>query len=286
VRRPARSSRQGIPYPDIRVFRDASRRTTLVRVALAVALVGATLLEVGLARGGAVTETSYLEPGATNVVVMDFSYSITGSSYRLIVNGLRKIEAAGDPIALIGFSDVAYEMLPPGTPARELEPVTRLFVPLPVNKGPVAFPPSPWSELQGGTRISRGLELADEVLRRDGVRNASVVLLSDLETSSEDNGPVVDAVSQLKAHGYSLHLIPLDATQTSLQFFRTFVDESAFVDPHSLSGRVQRVGSTGVLSGQTPWWFLLCAALIALLLAANERTSAQLELAGLQRRTR
>jgi hypothetical protein len=286
VRLPSKTARDTVPYPDPAAFRRAARRTTVVRIVLGLALVATALLELGLARGGTVTEASYLEPGATNVVVMDFSYSITGSSYRLIVNGLRQLEAAGDPVALVGFSDVAYEMLPPGTPARELEPVARLFVPLPTKKGPILFPSSPWSPLQGGTRISRGLELADELLRRDGVQKGSVVLISDLETSSEDNGPVVDAVQQLKGHGYSLHLIPLDPTVTSLHFFRGFVDASAFVNLRSLNAPVQRISSTSLLTGQTPWAFLVCAALLAVLLAANERGASPLELTGLRKGSR
>ena len=133
-----------------------------------------------------VTWPSQQEVYATTVVVMDFSYSITGSTYRLIVNGLRKIAAAGNPVAVVGFSDVAYEMLPPGTPARELDSIARRFIPLPTKDGSVEFPSSPWSPLEGGTRISQGLELAGQILQRDHVRKGSVVLISDLETSSDD----------------------------------------------------------------------------------------------------
>jgi len=274
-----------IPYPEPGRFRRAARRTTVVRVALALALVGAAALALGFARRGATTEASYLPSDGTNVVVMDFSYSITGSEYRLIVNSLRKIAASGNPAGLIGFSDIAYQLLPPGTPSRELEPVARLFVPLPSRGGEIRFPASPWTPLQGGTRISTGLDLADQLLTRAHVHKAAVVLISDLETSSDDAPAVVDAVSRLQRHGYSLHLVGLDPTPPSLHFFEGLVGKTAFVQEKSLGNSVEQPGSSGLLSGQTPWAFLLAAALLAVLLAANELRSGELDLSGLQRET-
>jgi hypothetical protein len=272
-----------VPYPEPDVFRRAARRTTVVRIALALALVAAAALELGFARGGGVTEASYLPSNGTSVVVMDFSYSITGSSYRLIVNALRKIAASGNPVGLVGFSDVAYELLPPGTPARELEPITRLFIPLPSRSGQVVFPSSPWAALQGGTRISTGLRLADDSLQGEHVGKASIILISDLETASEDAPSVVDAVSSLEGHGYSLHLIGLDPTPPSLHFFEGLAGKQAFVREKTLSASVKHPGSSGLLSGQTPWAFLLGAALIAVLLAANEQWCGELDLSGVRR---
>jgi VWA domain containing CoxE-like protein len=283
VRLPRRDPGGAVPYPEPDVFARAARRTTLVRLALALAIAAAAALELGVARGGGVTEAAYLPTNGTSIVVMDFSYSITGSSYRLIVNGLRKIAAAGNPVGLIGFSDVAYELLPPGTPARELEPVARLFIPIPTRGGEIRFPSSPWSPLQGGTRISTGLRLADESLQRAGVRKASVILVSDLETASEDAPSVVDAVASLQRHGYSLHLVGLDATAPSLHFFEGLAGKQAFVREKTLEASVQHPGSSGLLSGQTPWAFLLGAALLAALLAANEAWSGELDLSGLRR---
>jgi VWA domain containing CoxE-like protein len=284
VRALRRHSGGAVPYPEPSSPRGATRRTTALRVVLALAIAGAAALELGVARGGGVTEASYLPANGTSVVVMDFSYSITGSSYRLIVNALRKIAAAGRPVGLIGFSDVAYELLPPGTPARELEPVARLFIPLPSRNGEIRFPASPWSQLKGGTKISTGLRLADDALQRQGVRHAAVLLISDLETASEDASNVVDAVADLQRHGYSLHLIGLDPTPPSLHFFQSLAGKQAFVREKSLASPVKHPGSSGLLSGQIPWAFLLGAALLAVLLAANEHWNGDLDLTGLRRR--
>jgi hypothetical protein len=284
VRIPRRHPGAFVPYPERAVFGRAKRRTTVARLLLALAIAAAAALELGFARGGGVTEASYLPSNGTTVVVMDFSYSITGSSYALIVNALRKIAAAGNPVGLIGFSDVAYELLPPGTPARELEPVARLFIPLPSRNGEIRFPSSPWSPLQGGTRISTGLRLADDALQRAGVRKASILLVSDLETASEDASAVVDAVADLQRHGYSLHLIGLDPTPPSLHFFEGLAGKQAFVREQGLAKSVKHPGSSGLLSGQTPWAFLLGAAFLAVLLAANEQWNGELDLSALGRR--
>jgi hypothetical protein len=284
VRRLRRQPGATVPYRDAGAFRRAGRRTTIVRTALALALVAAAALELGFARRGAITEASYLPSNGTNVVVMDFSYSITGSEYSLTVNALRKIAASGNPVGMIGFSDVAYQLLPPGTPSRELEPVARLFVPLPSAHDEIKFPSSPWTDLQGGTRISTGLDLADQSLQRAHVHKAAVVLISDLETSSDDAPAVVDAVSSLQRHGYSLHLVGLAPTPPSLHFFEGLVGKQAFVGEKSLGSSVENPGSSGLLSGQTPWAFVLAAALLAVLLAANELWCGDLDLTGLRRR--
>ena len=265
------------------MFRRAVRRTTGLRISFAVAVAATAALELGLARGGGITEAAYLPSGGTTVVVVDFSYSITGGdTYRSIVNALRKVAAAGRPVGLIGFSDTAYELLPPGTPARELEPVADRFVPTVAKNGAIRFPPSPWAALQGGTKISAGLVLARDVLRRDHVKKGAVLLISDLETSSEDQSAVVDAVGALQGDGISLHLVGLEPSAPALHFFEGLVGTGAVVNPRSLAAPVAR-GSSRLLSGQTPWSFLLGAALLALLLAGNERLVGALDLSGLGR---
>jgi hypothetical protein len=284
VRVPHKSQAGAVPYPEAGALRTAARRTTIVRVVLGLALVAVCALEVGFARGGGVTETAYLPENGTSVVVIDFSYSITGSSYKLIVNALRRIVAAGNTVGLVGFSDTAYELLPPGAPARDLEPVARLFVPLPTKNGDIVFPSSPWTALQGGTKISAGLNLADAALQRQHVKNASVILISDLETTSDDASNVVDSVATLQRHGYGLHLIGLDPTAPSLHFFEGLVGRRAFIQERALRTAVKHPGSAGLLTGQTPWAFLFGATVLALLLAANEHWCGPLDLSALRGR--
>jgi hypothetical protein len=70
----------------------------------------------------------------------------------------------------------------------------------------------------------------------------------------------------------------------SLDFFQSLIGHAAFVDPHTLDAPVQqRATSSGLLSGQTPWTFLLGMVLLAVLLTINEQWAAPLDLSGLRR---
>jgi hypothetical protein len=117
------------------------------------------------------------------------------------------------------------------------------------------------------------------------VRIASIVLISDLETAGEDTPAVVDAVGQLRRDGYSLHLVGLEPTGPSLHFFQGLAGKGAFISPKDLSAPVDQNTSGKLLSGQTQWAFLLGAALLALLVAGNERCCGALDLSALRRST-
>ena len=110
-----------VPLPDVRVFRSAERRTRLLRAGLALALL-ATLAAAFLLARGPRAQAATVRGGKSSVVVLDLSWS-TSSSPREIEQTLRRLAASGSRIGLVVFSDVAYEMLPPGTPAAELRPL-------------------------------------------------------------------------------------------------------------------------------------------------------------------
>jgi hypothetical protein len=113
------------------------------------------------------------------------------------------------------FSDIAYEALPPGTPARQLKPLLRYFTPL-KNKKPIPgypsftladlpFPVNPWAEtFTGGTRISSGLLLARQVIADQHIARPLVMLVSDLATDYRDI-PVTESLLR----GYVRDRIPL-----------------------------------------------------------------------------
>ena len=74
----------------------------------------------------------------------------------------KRLIADNASIGLVVFSDVPYELLPPGTPASELRPMLRLLVP--PRLGP---PVNPWSiTFRAGTKVSAALQLARDMLRR------------------------------------------------------------------------------------------------------------------------
>ena len=78
---------------------------------------------------------------------------------------LQTLIDADAPVGLVVFSDVAYELLPPGTPPQELRPIIRMLTPN--AEGKVV---NPWSDtFRAGTRISTALELAQDMLVADRV---------------------------------------------------------------------------------------------------------------------
>src|SRR5439155_15225827 len=119
----------------------------------------------------------------TTVVAIDVSASISGASSKRLLTTLKTIAASKAPIGLVLFSDAGYELLPPGSPAGELQPLIRLFTPTGVDReGFPVFPANPWAQgFRSGTRISAGLDEAREALARAHVREGSVLLVSDLD---------------------------------------------------------------------------------------------------------
>src|SRR2546430_3064714 len=171
-----------VPLADPRQLDAAARGTRIVRLLLAVALVacaaGAFLLAPRTAG------RRFLPPNTTGVVVLDVSSSIRPETYYRIEQTLATIAASRSRLGLVLFSDVAYEALPPGTPAAELKSLLRFFAPPTANSGPSASQAlrSPWEQwFSGGTKISNGLFLAAHMLEQRHATRSAVVLISDLD---------------------------------------------------------------------------------------------------------
>lgn len=262
--------RAAVPVADFRTFAPAASRTLLVRVGLALALVGtltaAFLLSRDTTRGSAL-----LPSGTSPVVVLDLSWS-TSSDYRRIGHTLGDLAGSGRRIGLVVFSDVPYEMFPPGTQARELRPLLRFF------SGPKQRRArSPWaSSLSGGTRISAALLLARQILQRDGVGNGSVVLVSDLGDSPNDRTDLSAAVVTYLRDGIPLRVVGIHATAEDASFF-----------VHLLGSRplqARAAGGPSAKGSSAPddlrLGLLIAAASFLVLLAVNEYLCAGLRWSG------
>src|SRR5207253_1502264 len=102
------------------------RRTLAVRAILGAALVGALAAAwLGAHRTG--KHGGLLPSGKSPVVAIDMSWSVSYDNYAEIERELADLVGSGRRIGLVLFSDVAYEALPPGTPASELRPYLRFF---------------------------------------------------------------------------------------------------------------------------------------------------------------
>jgi hypothetical protein len=266
--------RRGIPLSDADALRGALRRTTLVRLVLACALVVLAAVAVWRAASLNPRPVSFLPANSTTVVVLDQSKSVYIATYRRIAAMLRKLVAADVPVGLVAFSDTAYEMLPPGARGSELAPLLRFYTPGHggSNVDPeTLYSANPWQDVfSGGTKISAGLDMARSILHRDHIHNGTILLASDLETAGEDEPNLAQSLVQIgKDPQVHLRVIPLFPVEDDLLFFERFVPKGDFVKPAQLQVKPAGESRRRLVAG-TPWPLLLVGGLLLLALAANE----------------
>lgn len=264
-----------IPLADAPALTVWLRRGRLARLGVATALVALALVAVVLAPRGD-RRAGVLEPSrAGGVIVLDVSASISPSDYRRVDSVLARALASSRRDGLVLFSDVAYEALPPGTPAAELARFRRFF--RPVRRGrssrPV-FRETPWtSAFTGGTRISTGLRLALEALEREG-SNGRVLLLTDLVDDTRDVPALHRTVLEYERRGIPLRVVGLGRPLPADILYEQLGAGSA------LRGRSRTDAADGEAAegSEPPFPFAIVAVALALLalLAANERLCGRL----------
>jgi hypothetical protein len=276
-RLPARTRGPAIPLATTAELAGPARRTLVLRVALAVALLGLALAASETGRSNAAAARGLLPGGGTGVLVLDVSRSIKPAANRTIVNVLQQLIRSRTRLGLVAFSDIAYELLPPGTPSRELRSLLRFFAPTPTPRtGPDSPPPNPWSSsFSGGTQISLGLTLAHDALVRAGNPRGSILLVSDLDTAPDDVPRVAQTFNTFRSQGVKFRIVALTPRADNLSLFQNLAGRDAFVPRVSSVGR--GVGETeGALQGRTPWSLIFVAVLVLVALAANEHWNGRL----------
>ena len=272
--------RASIPSYDVAQLRGPIRRTAILRLLLGGGLVAMLALAVLAARRPTARAAPFLTGGKSVILVLDLSRSIDDLSYRLIRSTLQQVVATGTPAGLIAFSDTAYELVPPGSRASALTPMIRLFTRragAPRAIGLFAYPRSPWGDnFRGGTRISTGLTLARQILRRDHVQNANVVLISDLESAASDNAPLTGELVRYRIDKIPLKLVALFPSLPARQLFGRLVGREAFVKPQDVFVAGRRLEARPVVGSRAPWLIVASIVLLALL-GANEWLFRRLE---------
>lgn len=264
--------RDGIPTGEGRALRRHMRRTALLRAVLALALLGALASAFALTRDADVHRAPLVPADTTAMLVLDLSASI--GDFHRVGDALRRVAREQEEAGLVVFSDGAYELLPPGTPGRELEPFARFFTPL----GNGQYPTNPWdvAGFRGGTSISSGLTAARDALAREGVSHGSILLASDLDVEA-DSERVSEIVTAIRGDGTEIRVLPVGALPRHVAFFERLLGRAAFLaegdEPEAPVARPEERRLGGVL----PWGFLAVAALAVALLAANERLLSRLE---------
>jgi hypothetical protein len=260
-----------------------ARRTRWLQLVLAgaaVALLGLALL---LARGTDARATSYFARGGGGIVVFDLSTSVDRFKYQRLQRVLKALVGTETRVGLVFFSDTAYEALPPGTRSEELKALIRFFQPAPLARSVEEAEQSlrrfgiatPWSgTFRGGTRISTGLREARLIMERDGIRDPSVLLVSDLDDSAFDTTALTQELIRYERTGIDLRIVSLFPSEDDRDLFAQLVGEDAFV------GRRELVRNTEIEERQTlvasfPTAFVIGAAALLGLLALNERVCAR-----------
>ncbi|MDQ3672585.1 MAG: VWA domain-containing protein [Actinomycetota bacterium] len=254
---------------DAGAFPAAAWRTRTLRVLLGGAALLLVLVSAASARDLETRERGLIPSGTTGVVVVDLSLSIADEDYRAVRAAFRRLVTENASIGLVVFSDVAYELLPPGTPASELRPMLRLLIP--PRLGP---PVNPWTQsFRAGTKVSSALELARRMLERDQVRSGSILLVSDLETAPDDVPSLARTVETLRRGSIQLKVLGLAPSPDAQLIFAGLLQEDAFEAPPAGAGGEEAVSETRVKAPRT---LLLLGAIFFVALAAHERFAGRL----------
>lgn len=262
------SGEDAVPLSDLAPLEGPARRTRALRLASAAALIVtvlATAVNVPDAHG-----RRFLPADTVAIVVLDLSSSIRLTTYRLIGFELASLAKTDLRVGVVLFSDVAYEALPPGTPASELQAFARYYQDETIRRGRdgVPLPRNPWEEwFSAGTSISSGLRLAAQLLRVSGAGRGGVVLFSDLADDPTDLRPLGRVISLYEQRRIALRVVALDPTPEDRDFW------VELLGPGSLSNVQIPTGDAGrgrlVVESAFPARFAVLGVLVVFLLAAN-----------------
>jgi VWA domain-containing protein len=240
-----------IPSGDLASMRRPWVITTIVRLALLALMIALLAGAFVAARGLEPREAAFLPEGTTGIIVLDVSQSVTDPVYRRIARTLERIASSRQSVALVAFSDLPYELLPPGSPAKELRPIIRFFEPRPgydEQRTGLAYPHNPWNEVfSGGTQISSGLVLAEELIEREQIANPSILLISDLDTAPSDETTLTSTLARFETTGVNLRIVPLFANDADLAYFERLVGKDAMVSPARLDAEIAREAESSLV---------------------------------------
>jgi hypothetical protein len=261
-----------IPAAETQPLRRAVRRTSIVRAVLAALLLAALALTFFAARSTDVRHAPLIPSGSSGMVVLDLSASVYEAAFG---STLRKMAKEGERAGLVVFSDSAYEVLPPGSPGRELLPFLRFFKPDP-NSTTGTFPPNPWEDFRAGTHISAGVQAANDALVREGATKGTILLVSDLEILPDEVARLGSVVADVRRNGYEIRILAISPTPEKHRLMEQIMGKGTFLK-QTAETAPREAPEKQSLRLAAPWWFMLAAGLLVCLLAANERFLVRLE---------
>jgi hypothetical protein len=264
-----------IPLADAPSLGPFATRTMVVRLVLGALLAVLVVLAAMDARHPNTQTIVPLPPRSSAIVVLDVSASISADTYSRIGKTLSDLAHSGGRYGLVVFSDQAYEALPPGTPARDLEPLVRYFTvsTTPQQGAAQSFPPNPWVNVfSAGTQIGAGLDLARVIAFADELSHPVVILVSDLDDDPQDAGRLNQVLSQYEANKIPLRIVGLNPSPENIQRFKKLAPSAPVVQAGTL-------GAGPAPENRTPFptTLVLLALGVAALLAAHELWGPRLE---------
>lgn len=268
-----------LPLPDARALQRELHRTTIIRLGLLAALVALGIVAVWRASANDTRTVTFLPHGRTAIVVLDESKSIYLTAYKRIDALLSRLVAADASVGLVAFSDTAYELLPPGSHGTELRALERYYRPGgggAVDDSEANISANPWEVgFSAGTKISSGLDLAQQIVHRDRLAHATILLASDLETASEDQPLLTRTLLSFRRDPrVTFRIVPLFPIAEDRAFFERLVGKKPFVNPSSLDFPARGEAHSRFLGG-TPTSFLVVAVILLFALALNELACAR-----------
>ena len=256
-------------------LRGAALRTSVVRIAIALALAGTLVGLVHFARtAGAGRAAVFPEGTDTGVVALDMSASIAGPIYSRVAATLKGIVDANQSIGLVMFSDTAYELLPPNSSPGALLQFIPFFTPVRYDGATPIFAQTPWDNFSGGTRVSRGLAMARQSLARAHVKHGAILIVSDLDDSTADQPALAAEAVRLRAAHIQIRIVPLFAGTQNIRYFGAIFGNNVFVDPSVFTHTAKRHEQS--IAAAEPWALLALGFVLVLLLAGNERWNSRL----------
>jgi len=267
--------RGATPLGDLPGILSPADRTTVVRAALLLGLAATLAGTILLARSAGSGRAALLPEGVkTGVVVIDMSGSVSGVPFERDATVLRALVSVNQAMGVVMFSDTAYELLPPNSPASALSELERFFEPQSVSHGALHFGATPWGQFSAGTRVSRGLRMGQIALRRAGVTHGSLLLISDLNDSSADEEPLVSEAFALRKAHIPVRIVPVKAAPPDVRIFASLFGWKSFVAPSAYRTTASR--NVQPVSVSWPWALIGVGAILVLLLAMNERFNTRL----------
>jgi hypothetical protein len=255
-----------IQLADFPAFARAALISRWLRLAAALLALVLVAVAVVAAPRRTASASALLPGGATGIVVVDVSASISWDTYARVAATLDRLRSGGGRAGLIFFSDTAYQALPPRTPVSELGPFQRFFeVSRPTQPGFQPQPPrSPWSDqFSAGTRISTGLALALDVVRKQHLHRPMVVLVSDLDDDAGDLESLTSVALAYRRLGVPIRVVGLNPSPEDMRLVGRLLPPGGGIVTAALPGEQQAGAGTTV-----PTSMVVVAAALAVALAA------------------